>query len=270
MLTFQQVLTLAVRDISRKGYTSPEQVRDWTRRLRQSAQAEMLSDRDAQAMISRSLDAVYQRNIVRGGIESTVPGVGRFKLQSVAPEARAELDRRVAIYMSLIKLNREQAIDATARRFEGWTSSIPMGGSDVVDTRSIKAAIAKPTQQSRFEARRVAIDQGAKFVSSLSEIVAKGSDALAGRWRHIRPRAGYESRPEHVARNNEWFIVPDSWALREGYIRRGLPTIDDVERPAELPFCSCQYVWAIDLEDLPEEMLTAKGREYVAQGRKAA
>jgi hypothetical protein len=45
--------------------------------------------------------------------------------------------------------------------------------------------------------------------------------------------------------------------------KRGLKYTDEIEQPAELVFCSCAYQYVTALRDLPETLLTAKGREWI-------
>ena len=52
--------------------------------------------------------------------------------------------------------------------------------------------------------------------------------------------------------------------MTEGIIRRaGLRYTDEIEQPAELPFCSCFYEYLTSPRSLPETVLTAKGREWL-------
>ena len=267
MPTFHEILTAAVADISAHGYSSDAQLAEWTRKLRMAAESVVMSDSEIRQQIRAAMTATYEREVVRNGIVSMNPGVGRFTKERLEPVMRAELDRAIMANVSLIKLNQKEAVEKTLRRFTGWSTSIPKGGSRIVDKRKTKADIAKPTQQSRYEARRCTIDQGHKFVASLSEIVAHGSGAIAGVWRHVRPRPGYSPRPDHVERDQKVFLIRDSWAISDGYIKKGSAQYtDEVTKPAEEPFCSCSYRWITDLADIPDELLTERGREYLLRG----
>ena len=261
-MTFQQVLTAAVADISSRGYSSEAQIAEWLRKLRRAAEAEMMSDAQVRQMVRTRLGAVYDRHL-NGGLAKGNPGVGRFTIQRLEPQMRAELDRTVAANIRLIKLDQTNAWAKTEQRFTGWTSSIPKGGSDIVEKRDVKAHISKPTREERYVARRCVQDQGHKMVAAISDIVARGSGAIAGRWRHHAPRPGYQARPDHVQRNNKIYAIKDSWAVREGLIRRCDGYTDEITQPCQEVNCTCWYVYITDIEDIPEEFLTAKGREYL-------
>ena len=89
-----------------------------------------------------------------------------------------------------------------------------------------------------------------------------GSGAIAAVW-HDRGEHdhGYDARPEHLARSGKLFLVRDSWAMTDGLVRKGgLQYTDEIEQPAELPFCSCTYQYVTSPRSLPDTVLTAKGR----------
>lgn len=267
-MSFYETLTAAIAAIAAAGFQSDAAIAEWAMRLRYVAQREMMSDSEIREHLRQSLGAIYRRQTAHGLME-TNPGVGRFTLQMLAPQMQAELERRITASAGLIRLNQQAAVDKTLQRFSGWCTSVPAGGSEIVDKREVKGSIAKPTRDTRYEARRVAIDQGHKLSSSLSEIVARGTGAIAGKWRHILPRPGYSPRHSHVERNGNYYAVPDNWAITAGLMKKGAGYIDEITKPAEEPFCSCKYVWVTSLASLPDEMLTEKGRAWLAE-RKAA
>lgn len=158
------------------------------------------------------------------------------------------------------------AVEKTLQRFSGWVTSQPTSPTAKPDVRAVAREILKPVAQVRFERRRVAIDQGAKLIASVAHVVAMGAGAIAAIW-HDRGEDdhGYDARPEHLKRSGKLFLVRDSWAAKEGLIKKipGVQYTDEVEQPAELPFCSCSYEYVTVPHDLPEEMLTAKGRMWV-------
>ena len=168
----------------------------------------------------------------------------------------------------LIKLNRTAAIEKTLQRFSGWSTSIPKGGSDVVDKLKVKGDIRKSLAQLPFEERRVLVDQGHKFTASLSEILATNSNALAGEWHSHWKQLNYNYRPDHKERDRKVYVVRDNWALKAGLMKAGaVGYTDDITRPGEEVFCRCFYRWIYNLRDLPPEMLTLKGSKELERVR---
>lgn len=258
--SFQQVVRAAVADLTARGVYSEAQLDQWIMLIRQAAERTTTPDYEVEAALRRHFGREYERVINR------VSRAERFTLAAINPTLHAEVERRVRMSADLIKINKAERVEKTLSRFRGWTSSIPPGGSRVVDRREVASHIAKPTTQQKFEARRVAIDQGHKLAANVEEIVALHGGAIAGIW-HDRGQhdRNYDARKVHLARSGKMFLVRDSWAIKQGLVRRGAgPYMDEIERPAELPFCSCKYKYLSSIRDLPEDWLTEKGKAAIA------
>jgi hypothetical protein len=266
---FQAILTAAVEDMVENGFDSVERVAKWTRLLRDAAVRSMISPESLEQMLRDGLAAVYRKMVDQDGLLKFSPGIERFTLERIKPALRAELDRRILASADLIKLNREQAVDKTIQRFQGWATSIPKGGTENADKRDTKSRVRKSLTQLPFEERRVLIDQGHKLTSSISEILASDGGAIAGSWKSHWRQPGYNYREDHKERDGNVYLVRDSWAHRAGYVRpaKGVGFTDDVTKPAEEPFCRCFYRWIYALRELPPEMLTAKGKAALDQAR---
>lgn len=266
-LSFRRILAEAIVALMRDGYSSTQQVDYWMRELRAAAEREVGSVTQLDDDVRRHLETIYQRLVERGDVAKYVPTVGRFTLNSIKPTLRTELDRRILASANLIRLHRQEAIDKTLQRFSGWSTSIPVGGRSEETKREVTKRVGKALKQFRFEQRRVAIDQGFKLISNVSDIVATDAGAIAAIWRSHWRRLGYDYRPDHKARDGKIFLIRDSWAMRDGLIKRGsAPYTDEIEMPAQLPYCSCFYTYLVSPRRLPEDMLTEKGREWIARG----
>ncbi|MHB1310537.1 MAG: hypothetical protein ACYC3L_00875 [Gemmatimonadaceae bacterium] len=265
--SFSETLSEAISAIIAEGYRDTTQIDLWLARLRRAAMRSLLSDTEIDEVARRSLGQIFHRLIVRGRITERVPGVTTYTLAMVKPALRAELDRRIMASADLIRLNRQAAIEKTLQRFSGWSTSIPDGGGVTEDTRrEIKSDIGKSVAQAKYEARRVAIDQGHKLSANVADIVAEAAGAIAGIW-HDRGEhdRNYDARKEHLARSGSVFLIRDSWAVKEGLVAKaGRPYTDEIEKPGQLVFCSCFYQYVTSLRALPDDMLTAKGRAELA------
>jgi hypothetical protein len=259
---FSHLLMEALREFALNGYTSEADLQDWLRRLHIALEFELPQDAWTRKQLTHALTSIYNRDVVRGAVAKYVPGISKYTLDRISPMLRAELDRRIFAGVDLIRLNKRAATEKTLQRFSGWVSSVPRGGSHETDLRSIAKELAKPVAQVRYEARRVAIDQGHKLSAAVAHVVAKQEGAIAAIW-HNRGEhdASYDARKEHLARSGTLFLVRDSWAMNEGLVKKGgLKYTDEMEQPAELPFCSCYYEYQTSPRALPEALLTAKGR----------
>lgn len=259
MSTFWEVLTKAVADMALHGFSDQHRLQDWIEDLREAAAQELGPPSQSIERLRAALRGMYDRNVVKGAILKRHPGIELVTLKMIEPRLRATLDRRMLASADLIKLNRDQAIEKTLQRFSGWATSIPDGGSRVVDKLEVKANVSKSLKQASFEERRLSIDQGHKLIANVSAVLAEQTGAIAAKWRHVH-QAGYDGRPDHEARDEHWFVLRDSWAMRQGFMRKG-PYSDSMDQPSEAPFCRCWWEYADSLTDVPDELLTRKGQE---------
>ncbi len=266
-MTFAETVREAVAQFAAKGFTSESDLNDWLDRLRRSAEATMTSRSRMEEMLRAALRAVYERLVEKQGVLAYHPGISRFTLAQIKPKLHAELTRRILASANLIRLNREDTIAATLRRFAGWATSIPPGGSPVTSRRETEADIKKAMQSMPFVARRVLTDQGHKLNASINAVLAHDGGAIAAKWRHHHVTY---PRPVHLARDGKVFLVRDSWAHQQGFVKRGENGYtDEIEMVGELPYCRCTYTYLYALRQLPEELLTERGRKALAEVRVA-
>lgn len=266
---FYTILTAAINDLAEHGYDSVERVTFWTEQLRKAAYGATKSFELMRELLYRALHTVYKRYTTGGEALRRNPGVSRFTLDKVEPLLRAELDRRIMASANLIKLNREQAIETTLRRFQGWATSIPVGGSAEPEVQKAKKDIRKSVAGLPFVERRVLIDQGHKLGAAISDTIAVNGGAIAGKWRSNWRQAGYDYRTDHKERDEQVYLIRDSWAQKQGFVKPGsVGYSDNITQPAEEPFCRCSYIYLYHLRQLPDDMVTKKGREALEAIRK--
>jgi hypothetical protein len=268
---FYRVLTAAIRDLSLHGFDSQERLERWLKALAEAARTTLTPENVLARELASRLQQAYERTVGdRSKLLRLHPGVGQFTLQQILPKLRGELDRRILASASLIKLNRQASIQKTLQRFAGWASSIPAGGSKAVDRPETNDDIRRGIAGLEFETRRVIADQGHKLVASIHNIVAVEGGAIAAVWHHTMEGGGYQARPEHVDRDGDIFVIRSNWALERGLMKLdGRQYTDQIEAPAELPYCRCRYRYLYNLRSLPESMITAVGRSELARVRAA-
>lgn len=269
--SFYETLTAAVSAMTETGYISAEQVAFWVDRIRLAAITSLTPPSVLRESLNNAMRAVYRSHVEKGGLLKFHPGVERFTLARVAPRLRAELDRRILASAALIKANRDEAIETTLRRFAGWATSIPPGGSEAVDKRDTKAEIRKPLAQLPFKERRVVVDQGHKFVANLNNIMAQDAGAIALIWRSHWRQQNYDYREDHKERDGRVYMIRGNWAQERGLVKVGdAGYYDDITAVGEEVFCRCFATYLYSLRRLPDDMLTNKGREELAGARMAA
>ena len=236
--SFYTVLTQAVVEITKYGYDSVDRIQYWLMRLRDAAIRSLLPSSFVERTIKATLQAIFTSKVERAGLLKLHPGVERFTIEQVKSRLLAELDRAIHANTSMIKLNRDEAVETTLRRFAGWATSVPAGGSDVVDKQEVKAKIKKPLQALSFQERRVSIDQAHKFTSSLSSIIAMDGNAIAAKWHSNWRQLNYNYREDHKERDEKVYAIRDNWAMKEGLMKAG-PNgyTDQITQPAEEVYC---------------------------------
>jgi len=255
-MTFFETLTEAVNDIIENGYDSEERIRMWMDRIYKSALAELIPEFQIQQELEKALRSAFYRLVTKG---SLVKGnISKFDVDKLKPKLQAELDRRIVTSANLIKLNREEAINTVLRRFEGWATSIPAGGSKVVDRVQQKKDIRKSLGKIGFEQRRVIIDQTHKLISNINDIVAVDNGAIAGKWHSHWRQINYDYRKDHKERDEKIYVIRGSWADKEGYLTHINGYTDEITQPGEEVYCRCNYVYLYNLKQC-KNILTKKG-----------
>ena len=258
-MTFYEVLTEAVNEFIQYGFDNQSRLDYWIKELRAAAIKSLISEDQLRHELDKSLKSAYTRLVTKGGLVSK--DVSQFTVDRLTPKLRAELDRRIVASANLIKFNREESINNTLRRFSGWATSIPAGGNNDVDRRKEKKQIKKELGLLPFKERRVIIDQTHKLINNINEIVAVDNGAIAAQWHSNWRQSNYNYREDHKELDENIYLIRDSWAQKEGYIKPKNGYTNDVVAPGEEVFCRCRYYYLYRVSQLPDEMVTQKGKE---------
>lgn len=265
---FYTTLNSAIDDVLEYGFDSVERIAKWVERLKSAAPGILAPEAVLVRRLKDKLTREFKRETGKGQLLRRHKGVSEYTLARVKPALRAELDRHLVASVSLISLNRKAKVQEAYQRFAGWATSVPKGGTDAADRKDVKAHVRKGIAALPFEERRVIIDQGHKLVAGIGRIVATDGGAIAAIWHHVPERAGYAARPDHERRDGEYWVIRDSWAYTQGLIKPNVGFTDSITQPGEEVYCSCWYTYVYNLRDLPENMLTAKGKLTLLSARK--
>lgn len=259
-MTFFEILTEAVNDFIQHGFDSQDRLDYWLGRIKESAEKELIPEYKIREELEKHMQSAFDRLVNKGGLINK--NVSRFTVEKLKPQLREELDRRIITSVNLIKINREQSINNVLRRFTGWATSIPIGGSDAVDRVEEKKNIRKSLGKVSFEQRRVIIDQTHKLISNIKDTVAIDSGAIAAKWHSHWKQAGYNYRKDHKERDEKIYVIRDGWAYQKGYIRAVNGFTDDITQPGEEVYCRCNYVYLYNLRQV-KDLLTKKGEKVL-------
>lgn len=267
--SFYQVVNEAIADILLHGFDSAERIQLWMDKIGMIAKATLTPEDVLQRKLQGILAQTFNRTIREQPLLQTHKGIPRFTLASIQPRLRGVLDRHILASADLIRLNKKASVEKTLQRFSGWATSIPAGGSKSPVAREEAKRVRTGLARLPFEERRVIIDQGHKLVASVNAIIAMDGGAIAACWHHVREAgSGYQPRPEHEARDDLIYVVRGSWALEAGLMKlAGRAYTDAITQPAQEPYCRCWWEFFYNLRDLPEDMLTVRGKSELLRVR---
>ena len=263
-MTFFQVLTAAINDFIEHGFDNEARLESWTHKLRDAAERALMPEQVMRRELEKALNGAFSRLVTKGGLVG--PNVSKFSLDKLKPKLRRELDRRIMASANLIKLNRSESISNTLRRFQGWATSIPPGGTERTARQQQKDIIKRAVGRMPFEARRVIIDQTHKLVSNINDIVALDNGAIAARWHSHWQQPGYNYREDHKERDTKIYVIRGNWASAKGYITASNGYTDQITTPGEEIFCRCNYVYLYNLRQV-KDLLTAKGESALQSAK---
>ncbi len=264
---FNRTLREAIREFAEHGYDSKARLDYWLDRIRAAAGYYLPPEQESKRKMEHALASIYEKLFRKEKLKTQHQGVTRFDLASIPETFRPILQRRILAATDLIKLNRTKAVETTLSRFSGWASSVPAGGSRSLETQETVAHIAKPLRSQTYEERRLAIDQGHKLSASINQTLAESGGAIAVIWNdHGVIDKRYHARPDHLERSGKIYTLRDNWAQKAGLMKPGpAGYLDEVTMFGEEPFCRCWGTYLYNLQDLPDDMLTQKGK--AAEGR---
>ena len=265
--SFFEVLTEAINYFANNGYGSQKALDDWVKKLSESAVGSFKSQLETEKEIKQALKSAYSRLVTQGGLVKE--GVSRYTIEKLKPSLRMQLQRQILASANLIKFNRSEALSTTLRRFQGWATAQPKGGSRAVNVKKEKESIRKPLARLDFIERRVAIDQTHKLIANINEIVAVDGGAIAATWHSKWKQINYDYREDHKERDKCIYAIRDSWAMQKGFMKAGNDGYtDEITQPGEEVYCRCHYGYIYTLKKLPKAMLTKKGQEALALNNK--
>ena len=265
-LLFLALLMLAINHYQEQGYTSETDLKRWVKILKESAEKSVKSPIKLEKGTKSALNGTYKRLITQKNALKRHKGINKSTLDKFAPIFKKELDRRILVSQNIIDLHRETAINDTIRKFQGWATSIPPGGSSAVDKIEERSRIKKALIALPYLVDNVIHDQEHKLSTVIHELIAEKGGAIAMVWHSLWRLPGYKYRPDHKEKDQQIYLLKDSWARQKGLVA-GTYYEDDVA-VGVLPNCKCFAEYIYDVSELPTTLLTSKGQEWIAQKAK--
>ena len=290
-MKLNDILQSAIIDIAVNGFTSDVTVNRWLIRLQNALKNYSVNLPSARSLVEKSMTAEFNRQFFDAKGKPTTKflernrGIESFTLQRLRPKAQAKLQERIAQNAALIVLNRDAAIADTLKRFQGWTiGQVSQQALTKTEIQEQAKEILKPHSEApnTFIERRRIIDQNAKMVAAVNDVIAEDGGALSLTWHQnysANPRNAENAGKKHRLdpdRNHEQFdgktfIRRESWAVKEGLLKKGeLPFLEDLNSfPGRPVYCGCTASYDYSLTALYRirpDAFTQKGLERIGKG----
>jgi len=282
-MRLSDILQSAITDIAVNGYNSEITINRWLMRLQNSLKNYSAGLPQARSLIDKSMTNEFNRQFFdfRGNPTSKFlqrnRGIDAFTLQRLRPKAQAKLQERIIQNANLIVLDRDAAIADTLKRFQGWTvGQVAKQALTKTDVKEQAETILKPISNSpaNFVKRLRVIDQNAKMVAAVNDVIANDGGALAMTWHQnwsANPREkGTSEKTNHKQFDGKTFIMRESWAVKEGLLKKGeLPFYEDLgTTPGHEVYCGCTASYDYSLTALYRirpDAFTVKGLKRIGK-----
>lgn len=265
--SFYRLISQAINDFMIHGYTQ-KRMEYWLERIAIAAEASLTPIAVIERALHVSLLKVFTRATSDKQLFKVHKGISQYTLASIKPKLHGLLEERIRASVDLIKLNREKVIPEQLGRFAGWCSSVPVTGIPPDKRVKTRKQVRRGLAGLDYNSRRVSIDQGFKLVSAINELIAHDGGAIAGIFHSHWRETGYDYRPDHKAMDEKIYVISDNWMLKQGFMKlAGRQYTDQVDTPGMPVFCRCYYQFLYNARDLPNDMLTEKGRAELMRVR---
>jgi hypothetical protein len=108
------------------------------------------------------------------------------------------------------------------------------------------------------------VDRALDLIDEVEVMAKIENGAIAARWSY----SPYPGECGHEALNNKHFLIRDSWAINQGLIHPSNEKyFDEAPRQKEQWGCRCRFTFEFHIRQLPESMLTKKGKDSLFEGK---
>lgn len=151
-----------------------------------------------------------------------------------------------------------------------FLEKIPIGGTKDKKIKSHIALIKKELRQIVRWEKQFYVYKASAFLAEVKYIFSLQEGPIAAVWRYswLDEQGEYRKNYDHKILNGKIYAVRDNWAMKEGLmISSEKEFVGDIVRPAQEVGCMCNLQWIYNLRQLPNEMMTQKGRSELERVR---
>lgn len=228
------------------------------------------------AIFTKSLKKSYI-SYTKRGFEENNKGLKGWRLNLLKDDLRRELKGRINNSLMLIKTQDEQRMSILKTRFLSWLAETESGKSpNIKETLKVSHEIRKNDRHYRM----ILADQTRKMIGNFDNIVANKYQALGFFWKTRRDNRvtgkpggknpkGNEMHGDHYARQDKFYFYHNNWAIQQRLINTNHKLFKWADFEDGLPGqpinCRCYAYNIYELEDIPKELLSEKGKAYLQE-----
>ncbi len=263
----------------KSGPRNPNHLEDTYTKISESVHSIIPSSQAATASYQRvckdSLDKVIQvrgmpTGVIYGGDENQAQIVSSSGSQiakifdTLLPSITERLKWCVENYRSQADSYLNDQIIQLQAMLREFLEQVPIGGTK---DKAIKGKIAEIKKELRSLAkwdRIFYIYKAISFLSEIEYIFVLTKNPLAAIWRYgnLDAQGEYQKTYNHQQRDGRVYAIRGSWAIEKGFMKVGpAGYLDEISRPHQEVGCMCSLRWVVNVDDLPDEMITDKGRQ---------
>lgn len=208
------------------------------------------------------------------GFQQNNKGLKGWRLCKLKTHFRKALRERITASLLLIKSQNASTMQTLHSRFLGWLTAPKDTRGALKNTMKVSQLAHKRDKHFKM----ILADQTRKMISNFDNIVAEEYKALGFFWktrrddRVVGKPGGRNPKPskahgDHYARQDKFYFFHNNWAVEKRLIdtkHKDFAWADfDDGMPGQPINCRCYAYNVYELEDVPEEFLTDKGRKYL-------
>jgi hypothetical protein len=193
------------------------------------------------------------------------------KFPALLPSIMERFDWCIKTYGEQASLYREDQLGRFCDLVSQLLQQTPEGGSK---DNSLKRQITNIKSEVRSLAmwdELFYIYKTSSFPSEVEYIFKLENNPIACVW-YYNPRdeqGDYRKTYDHRQRQGHVYAVRGNWAIEKDLMRAGPDRyIDEISRPCQEVGCMCHLRWLYALRELPQDMLTKKGKEELERVRR--
>ena len=192
--------------------------------------------------------------------------LSEHEFSTLLPEIRNATRDCIRRYYEHSSKYRDYQADLFERLLDDFLLLIPKRGTRAKEIKSKISEIKVEAKCLMKWNELFAVLKQSALVSEIDYVFTLKSNPLAAIWHYneLDENCEYPMAHNHQEFNKNIYAVRGNEAIKRGLMNTGAGFVDEIIRPQQEIGCMCYFQWVYSLRDLPQEMLTMKGKQHHA------